>query len=178
MKQLYVGSMLVLVFLLACIGYSYSQSNAIIELIANEDGTGGEWFWVATPTARVITATSGPTQTPWIITATSSDEPTQETFTPTPSLTPTVTSTPTPPGCQLINNSGGTIRVRNLPSTTGTTTLGYIEYHQYIFAEAYYIGPTYKWWKLYWDENTYGWSADFYEEVTSCGNIPYEDPFQ
>lgn len=168
-----VAIVVVALLVLFTVSLVHSQSTAIIELVPNSEGTGGEWFWVATPTSRVITATPGPSQTPWIITATPSDSPTQDIFTPT--FTPTATL---PQTCLLKNTSGGYVRVRNLPSTvTGTITLGFIEPDQYIHPEAYYSGPTYKWWKIWWDDITYGWTADFYEETTSCGDVPYEDPF-
>lgn len=169
-KRMFILIVILVISLFLVLSIARSQSPAIIEL--NSDYS---WNWVGgSPTPVVITATPRPTQTPWIITATPSDVPTQEIF------TPTFTPSPTPPQtCLLKNTSGGYIRVRNLPSTvTGTVTLGFISPDQYIHPEAYYIGPTYKWWKIWWDDITYGWTADFYEETTSCADVPYEDPFQ
>lgn len=93
MKNKIFIALVIAVALFIVIASVKSQSNTIIEL--NSDGS---WNWVVTPTERIITATSGPSQTPWIITATAAT-PTF-TLTPfptiTPSPTPTLTFTPFP----------------------------------------------------------------------------------
>jgi hypothetical protein len=181
-KRVIVLSILLIIgYGLAAFGLVQSQSPAIIELDAD-----GSWDWVVTLTPYVITSEPLPTYTPlatytpWVITATSEDTeptPTDEVFTPVPSDTPTPTVTPTPPNyCLMQNTSGSTIRVRVSPSTSAAQ-LGGIGPGEYTYPEAYYEGGGFRWYKIWWDETQYGWTANFYTIIDGCTNIPYENPF-
>lgn len=150
-----------------------SQEDSLINLYSD-----GHWEWTnGTPTPLVYTATPGPTWTPWVVTATQStiltDTPTPDIFTPTPTNTPD-------PLCLVQNTTGGGIRVRNLPSTTNTITVGTVENGAYIHPAAYYIGPTYRWYKIWWDDVIYVWTAaNFYTYISGdCEGLLYEDPFE
>lgn len=172
MKKVLVLLLVLAVSMGIVLTYARSQSSAIIEL--NGDYT---WNWVGgSPTSLIITNTPGATQTPWIITAT---VPTILTNTPTQEVV-TLTPTDTPDPLCLLQNQIGTIRVRNLPSTQDTVTLGYTFNGDYIHPLAYYEDSVRKWYKITWDENTEGWTADttLYTYISGdCAGLLYENPF-
>jgi len=166
--------MLVLMLSLAVVFASArSQDNALISLYPD-----GNWEWTnGSPTPVVITAEPGSTQTPWIITATPD---TILTDTPTPEIQPTFTPTNTPDPLCLLQNRIGTVRVRDLPSTENTLTLGYTYQGDYIHPLAYYEDSIRKWYRITWDENTEGWTADttLYTYISGdCEGLLYENPF-
>jgi len=96
------------------------------------------------------------------------------------------TPTPEPPiptveprGCLVINENSFGVRVRAVPNGT---QLGVIEPDQMIAALAQWQGENYLWYKLWWDETRYAWTAaDFYTVIEPdskpCQSLPTESPF-
>jgi len=94
---------------------------------------------------------------------------------PAPTPTPQPTATPgAPEECLLKATSNVNVRT----SPTGTV-FRVIAAGTTIAAEARYQGTSYLWYKVWIPEDLrYGWTADFYTELTAkCGELPFVSPF-
>lgn len=94
---------------------------------------------------------------------------------PLPTPTPQPTATPgIPLGCAL--RADVNVNVRTSP--TGNV-FRVLSAGTEVTAEARYQGTTYLWYKVWVPEDfRYGWTADFYTELTpACGSLPFISPF-